>query len=56
VQIDKLPSIVTRLAKTGLFEPINGFVGYTGGMGLLTPTFTEFSRWIKSEDDRDQIG
>ena len=54
VHIDMLPSILTRLARTGLYEPINGtFYGYRGGMGHLTPAFAEFTCWIKIESDKD---
>lgn len=49
-----LASLLTRLTRTGFYEPITGaYWGYTGGQGLLTARFAEFKQWIELEANED---
>lgn len=50
----QLGAMLTRLARTGLVEPITGtYWNYTGGLFKTTPRLEAFARWLDSEA-RDQ--
>jgi hypothetical protein len=54
VSQEKLPAILNRLARTGLYELTAGlFFDSGGGQGYLTPLFSEFTRWIELEANED---
>jgi hypothetical protein len=53
IQPHALLAILSRLARTGLYEPITGaYWDYTGGRGLLATRFSEFARWIELEANK----
>ena len=44
----ELPSILTRINRTGLYETFTGtFLDYRGGKGKTTVLFEKFVKWIK---------
>ena len=48
VSRDHIPSVLTRLNRTGMYETITGgFLDYAGGKGKLTPRFNEFLNWLQ---------
>lgn len=46
----EIPSMLTRLSRTGLYESFTGsYLGYEGGKGKTTPLFKKFVQWINGE-------
>jgi hypothetical protein len=51
---DVLPSLLSRLPRTGLYELFAGlYMDAQSGHGHLTPLFREFMSWIQSEAVKD---
>lgn len=47
IPTDQLGGFLTRLSRTGLYEPFSGtYWNYTGGKGRLTPLYMEFAEWV----------
>lgn len=49
---EELRAALNRLNRTGFYETLTGYLDTTGGIGKLSPVFSQFAQWIqaKSED------
>ncbi len=52
IREDEIHSILTRMSRTGCYEPMIG-LGTSGGKGKLTPLFYRLIKYIQEESDMD---